>query len=106
MQTPPHENRHLFLTGGGYVRGGSLGLTEIGRVTLVLYILNERAVVLINGKPFMESVDPGDVSTVALSIDRLAGLSRPAVDVGIDVNQATDRGWTVAREWQPAEAGD
>lgn len=103
---PTHENRHLFLTGGGYVRGGTLGLTEIGRVTLVLYIINERAVILINGKPFMESVDPGDVAAVALSIDRLAGLSRSPVDVGVDIDQATDRGWTVSREWQTVETGD
>jgi len=102
----PHENRHLFLTGGGYVRGGSLGLTEFGGTTITIYILDERAVILINGEPFLETADAGHVATVALSIDRLARLRRPAVDVVVDVDQATDSGWTVTREWQTAEAGD
>lgn len=102
----PHENRHLFLTGAGYVRGGKLGLTEIGDLTLVMYIINERAVILINGRPFLETIDPGNIATIALSIDRFAGLSRSAVDVGEDVDHVSNRGWTVVGEWQPSQAGN
>lgn len=102
MQTP---HRHLHVKLPGYLSRSDIGRVETGG-SLTVYVIDGRARVLVHGATFLETTDPGLVATVAAFVDEVARLAPDPVVISVLVDHTPDRGWALAREWQPAQAID